>query len=160
MVTLYVLRHAKSSWDDPTLADDARPLSGRGRRNAAALADHFRREGISPELVLCSSALRTRETLAALLGELDADTGIRLANRLYAASAADLLARLREVPGSTRSVLLIAHNPGLESLVARLAGADAPERLPTGAFVALETDDDWPAIGAGACRIVSVMVPR
>ena len=143
MVTLYVLRHAKSSWDDPALADDDRPLSARGRKNSAALADHVRREGISPEIVLCSAALRTRETLAALLPALEGDTEIRIESRLYGASTEELLTRLREVPAPTRSVLLVGHNPGLESLVERLAGDVAPERLPTGALVVLESDEDW-----------------
>ena len=160
MITLYVLRHAKSSWDDPALPDDDRPLSARGRRNTAALADHIRREGISPESVLCSAALRTRETLAALLPVLEGDYEISIETRLYAASTEDLLTRLRKVPAPTRSVLLVGHNPGLESLVARLVGDAAPERLPTGALVVLESDEDWRAIGESTCRLLSVTVPR
>ena len=160
MVTLYVLRHAKSSWDDPALPDVDRPLSARGRRNAAALADHVRRAGLSPELVLCSAALRTRETLAALLPALEGDTEISIESGLYGASDEDLLARLRKVPEPTRSVLLVGHNPGLEDLVARLAGDAAPERLPTGALVVLESEDDWQAIGESGWRPVAVTVPR
>jgi phosphohistidine phosphatase len=159
MVTLYVLRHAKSSWDDPTLPDDARPLSARGRRNAATLAAHLRSEGISPDTVLCSSALRTRQTLAVLLDVLDDDVAVSIERRLYAASTAELLDRLREVPERTRSLLLVGHNPGLEGLLERLVGEEAPERFPTGALAALECET-WPTIGAAGCRLVSVTTPR
>src|ERR1044071_581082 len=104
MRRLYLLRHAKSSWDDESLADHDRPLSGRGRRAADAIGRHLRAEGIEPELVLCSSAARARETLAriGLTGDVERD--------LYGASATELLARVRELPRSLESVLMIGHN--------------------------------------------------
>src|SRR5215831_14982212 len=91
---LYLLRHAKSSWDDPALADHDRPLAPRGRRNGAALAEHVTREGIAPDLVLCSTALRARETLALLLPALGGEAEIQLEDELYGATADELLARL------------------------------------------------------------------
>src|SRR5262245_29809534 len=117
MATLHLLRHAKSSWDDPALPDHERPLAPRGRRDAKLIADHLLRERIAPELVLCSPALRTRQTL-----ELVRPPGtIELEDALYGASSEELLARLRTVPGSVESVMLIGHNPGLQDLALDLA---------------------------------------
>jgi phosphohistidine phosphatase len=160
MGPLYLLRHAKSSWDDPALADHDRPLSTRGRRNAATLAEHVRREGIAPALVLCSTAARARETLAVVLPAIDVEAEIRLEDALYGASADELLDRLRSVPETAGSVLVVGHNPTLEDLAARLAPGEAPERLPTCAFVELEAAGPWANLGESPCRIVSVTIPR
>src|SRR3954462_1094953 len=94
---LYLLRHAKSSWKNPALADHDRPLAGRGRRAAAALADHMVEHRIVSELVLCSTAVRARETYERLEAPL-AGVPVHYERRLYAASADDLLERLRSVP--------------------------------------------------------------
>ena len=102
MHTLYLLRHAKSSWDDPTLPDDKRPLAPRGRRDGKRIAEHLRRQEIEPELVLCSSAARTRETLELLRPALGGATVV-VEDELYGASADRLLARIRLVPGEAES---------------------------------------------------------
>jgi phosphohistidine phosphatase len=159
MALLYVLRHAKSSWEDPALADHDRPLAPRGRRNAAVLAEQVARERIAPELILCSTALRARETLAALLAALDGECEIRLEDELYGATADQLVARLRELPEATSSALLLGHNPGLEDLVARLAGDEGPDRLPTAALVVLE-GGAWASVGSSRWRVVSTTIPR
>ena len=160
MAILYVLRHAKSSWDDPALADHDRPLAPRGRRNAAALAEHVAQERIVPALILCSTALRARETLAALLPALDGESEIRLEDDLYGASAEGLLARLRTVPEAATSVLLVGHNPGLEDLVGRLAGDEAPERLPTAALATIESGEAWGSLGESRSRLLSTTILR
>ena len=127
MRSLYLLRHAKSSWADPALSDHERPLAPRGRRDAKRIAAHLLELGIAPELVLCSTALRTRETLELIRPALDAAAIVELEAALYAAWAETLLERLREVPDERRSVMLIGHNPGLEDLALMLASA-GPER--------------------------------
>jgi phosphohistidine phosphatase len=160
MPTLYLLRHAKSSWDDPTLADHDRPLAPRGLRNAAALAAHLRAERVVPELVLCSTAQRARETLAAVLPALGGETEILVERGLYGSSAGELMARLHAVPERVGSVMIVAHNPGLEDLASRLAGAEAPERLPTGALVELSTEGPWAALGRSPCLVRASAVPR
>jgi phosphohistidine phosphatase len=160
MPTLYLLRHAKSSWDDPGLADHDRPLAERGLRNAAVLSEHLRDARIVPELVLCSTAQRARETLAAVLPAFDGETEILVERDLYGSSAEELLERLRAVPEAVRSAMVIAHNPGLEELASRLAGDAAPERLPTAALVELSSDGTWAALGDDPCRVLSSTVPR
>jgi phosphohistidine phosphatase len=149
MKRLYVLRHAKSSWDQPGLADHDRPLSGRGRRAADAIGRHLRAEGIEPELVLCSSATRTRETLARIGFQGRAE------RELYGASAGELIARLRDVPPSVGSVLVIGHNPGMHDLALALTG-EPVDKYPTGALATIELDD-WTAASG---RMIAFVRPR
>ncbi len=114
---LYVLRHAKSSWEDPGLADHERPLAPRGHRAVQALAEHLERNGIRPDLVLCSTSRRTLETLEGV-----SPTGERLIEpELYGATGTDLLERLRRVPDHVDAVMVIGHNPAMQTLVLRLA---------------------------------------
>jgi phosphohistidine phosphatase SixA len=108
---LYLLRHAKSSWKDERLADHDRPLAGRGKRAAKAIAGHLRKQGIEPELVLCSTATRARETLAGIRAVLG-DGEVRLERELYRAGPGVLLARLHAGPEAVGSVMVIGHNPG------------------------------------------------
>jgi phosphohistidine phosphatase len=160
---LYVLRHAKSSWDNPRLEDHERPLSARGRRAAGLIAAHLRSEAIAPELVLCSSARRTRETLAGVGvgGEVVIDP------ELYDATASDVLERLRRVPSETASVMLIGHNPTLQILTSRLAAREDDPLLdamrgkfPTGALATLAFGCGWRELDIGAARLTSFIRPR
>ena len=122
--TLHLLRHAKSSWDDPAATDHERPLAPRGRRAAAAIAGHLRDERIAPALVLCSSAVRTRQTLARVSAGFDpgCDVRIEIEGALYDVSAAELLTRIRRVADDVGSVMLIGHEPAIGELALTLAG--------------------------------------
>ena len=122
MKTLLLLRHAKSSWADPTVADHDRPLAPRGVRAAHQIESHLRREGIRPALVLCSSAGRAQETLSAVRPALGDSADVRIESDLYGADAATILQRLRSVDPTVASVMIIGHNPGLELLAVDLAG--------------------------------------
>jgi phosphohistidine phosphatase len=142
MRTLYLLRHAKSSWSDPTLPDRERPLAPRGRRDAQRVGEYLVRLAIVPDLVLCSAARRAGETLELVQTALGPTTSVLLEPQLYAASADRLLDRLRVVPDGVASVLVIGHNPGLQNLALLLASAGADlERLeakfPTAALATL-----------------------
>jgi phosphohistidine phosphatase len=158
--SIYLLRHAKSSRDDPKLADHDRPLDPQGLRNALTLAKHLGEEPIAPDLVLCSTSLRTRATLAAILDALDGEFQAAFEDDLYGASAAALLARLQAIPDSVRSMMLVGHNPGIEDLAILLGGDEAPDRLRTCALVTLSTDKSWPALAERTCTVESVLVPR
>jgi len=135
MKTLLILRHAKSSWDDSALDDHERPLNARGEEDAPRIARVARDEGLAPELILSSDAVRARLTAAAM-----ADTTggqLLLDPRLYHATAADILAVVPTVvPDNTGTVMIVGHNPGLEQLVAQLTGEW--EALPTAALVQVE----------------------
>jgi phosphohistidine phosphatase len=132
---LYLLRHAKSSWKQPELADRDRPLAGRGRRAAKAIGRHLRDAGIDPELVLCSPARRARETLERIEPALGRGA-VRVEPALYGASAGELLVLLHEVPDTVGSVMLIGHNPAMADLTFDLCGFD--EKYPTAALATLE----------------------
>ena len=158
---LYVLRHAKSSWDEPDLADRDRPLAPRGRKAAARIAEHLEREAIAPALVLCSGALRTRQTLAALLPVLGGDVEIRLEEGLYGAGADQVLTRVRETRNAVTSVLVIGHNPTLHELAFFLTGrVDELDHFPTGALASLAFEGSWAELGEGGAELESFVVPR
>jgi phosphohistidine phosphatase len=158
---LFLLRHAKSSWDEEGLADRDRPLAGRGRRAAKAMARHLKDEKIAPELVLCSPARRTRETLERIgpSGE------VRIEDDLYGASATGLLGRLQEVPDEVESVMLIGHNPAIEELALGLAAGgarleDMERKFPTGALATLTVPDSWRELGPDSAELVAFVAPK
>lgn len=130
MLRLWLLRHAKSAWDDPGLDDFARPLSPRGRKACRRIARHMGERGIRPDLVLCSPATRTRQTWERLEKRVGASAKTRFEPSLYLADPAALLALIRSIPTACREALLIGHNPGLEELAQRLAGTAAGDALP------------------------------
>lgn len=161
---LLLLRHAKSSWDDAARPDHDRPLTKRGRRAADVMGTHLRTRGLVPDLVLCSSSRRTRETLERL-GLAGAEVAIE--ERLYAAGEDDLLGRLREVDEGVRSGLLIGHNPGVQDLATELAGparmgdaARIREKFPTGALALFAVDGAWRDLDRATARLESFTAPR
>lgn len=165
MRRIYLLRHAKSSWDDPSLPDAERPLAPRGRKAARRMTEHLRAEGIRPEVVLCSTARRAIETLEAIRPALG-DASTETEDALYAADEDRLLSRLRDLPDAVASVMVIGHNPGLQDLGLLLAasGEDPPgfrEKFPTGALATLETDvERWSDLRSAQARIVGLVTPR
>jgi phosphohistidine phosphatase len=158
---LYLLRHTKATWVDADLPDRDRPLAPRGRKAAAGIADRIREEGIAPELVLCSGALRARQTLAAVLSALDADVEIRIEGALYEAGTAAALARVREVPDSVAAALVIGHNPTLHELALALSGrGDALDRFPPGALASLSFPAPWAELADGGAELEGFFLPR
>jgi phosphohistidine phosphatase len=166
MKTLYLLRHAKSSWADTGVGDLDRPLAPRGHRAAEKIATHLRRQRVAPAIVLCSSARRARETLAVVAPAFGSATEHAVEEGLYAASAAELLSRLRRIPDRTTSVMIIGHNPGLQDLAVTLAGHGARlERLregfPTTALAVLRSPiASWRELGPGDAKLIDFVVPR
>jgi phosphohistidine phosphatase len=155
---LFVLRHAKSSWGDPALSDHDRPLASRGRNASKLLAGHLRRERIEPELVLCSSALRARETL-----ELVDPAGERVIEpELYTATPGSLIERLKQVTEQVASVMVIGHNPTLQRLVLTLVGGDdrVEHRFPAAALATLELDCPWSELGPGRAKLTALVRPK
>jgi phosphohistidine phosphatase len=165
MKRLYLLRHAKSSWEDPTLADHDRPLARRGRRAATVMAEHLRRKGIAPELVLCSPSRRTRQTLTRIAPGLGENADVQIESELYAASAADLIEVLHGVPDEVESVMLIGHNPGIQDLALSLARggseiARVRSKFPTAALATLELNGSWRELAPGSAELTSLVKPK
>jgi phosphohistidine phosphatase len=165
MKRLHLLRHAKSSWDDPTLADRDRPLAPRGRKAARRLARWAETHELRPSLVVCSPALRATQTLDGILPSLGSPDVV-VDEALYHASAEQLLARVQALPADTDDAVLIGHNPGLLELCLLLArpGEErerVAENLPTGALATLELDvDAWSDARPGSADLTGLVVPR
>jgi phosphohistidine phosphatase len=160
---LFLLRHAKSSWDEEGLADRDRPLAPRGKRASKVMAKHLRDERIVPDLILCSPSLRTRETLERV-GIGDA-TEVRIEPEIYGASERDLLDVLRRVPDDVDSVMLIGHNPSLQALAVSLAGegsevARMREKFPTAALATLDFEGGWRELAPGVAELASFVRPK
>ena len=154
MTTLIVLRHAKAA-DGVGMADADRPLTARGRRDAAAAGEHLRDLGLAPRLVLCSPAVRTRQTLAAL--RLDGDLAVSYEQRIYQ-NDVDLLFDLIRA-ADAESLLVIGHNPALHQLVADL-GAPELDRFPTSACAVLTVEGAWADLAPGGAVLSSYWTPK
>lgn len=168
MHQLLLLRHAKSSWEDAATPDRDRPLNARGRRSAAAMRQAMRGFGLTPDLILVSTAKRTLETMDAL-EPWDDTPLVEPMDDLYLASEARLLATLSTVTETVRTVLLIGHNPGLHALAAALADPRASaEKLvravrdgfPTGTLAEFSIAGPWSRLGAGSGRLIRFLTPR
>jgi phosphohistidine phosphatase len=164
---LALLRHAKSSWDDPGIDDHDRVLAPRGRKALQKIAAHLPTLPTAPELVLCSSARRTVQTLEGISPALADHVAISVEDQLYAADSGQLLQRLRAVDDAVASVLLIGHNPGMEDLAALLIGAgdaslraDLASSYPTAALATLTFPGSWSALSAGCASLDGYVVPR
>jgi len=165
MKTLYLLRHAKSSWDDPSVPDLDRPLNDRGRRAAAVMADQINNRGIRPEVVLCSTARRAVETLESLGDMFSESADIHIERGLYLAGLEDLTERVNELSAHVGSAILIGHNPGMHEFGIALAGAGARldalrGKMPTGALAVLEFDQEGWDLKPGTGRLQDLVLPR
>jgi phosphohistidine phosphatase len=166
---ILLLRHAKSGWGHPGLDDHDRPLNRRGERAAEAMADHIVRNAPRPDLILCSTATRTRQTLAPLVHRLTSPAPpISLEKGLYLASEGTLLERLRALPEDVRAVLLIGHNEGIGELAETMATSGPladlgalHDKFPTGALATLRVPDGpWRDLASGTGELMSFVRPR
>lgn len=162
MKSIFLLRHAKSSWKDDSVDDFDRPLTKRGRRAAAAIGTYLADAGLVPAQILCSSSQRTRETLACLQEHFALAVPVRFEKQLYLADAPLLLRRIKRLNDALASVMLIGHNPGIETLAFMLLGGgeDAPkpafEKFATGALAVIATGvEHWGEFKPGIGRLES-----
>jgi phosphohistidine phosphatase len=148
MKTLLVLRHAKSSWKDSGLADFERPLNGRGKQACDLIGRYLRKKKPSPDLILCSTATRARETVRLVLEAARLVVEIRYDQRLYLASAERLEEIVSQIEEERANVMLVGHNPGMEELILRLTGVT--ESMPTAALAKIVLDPDkWNDVAGG-----------
>jgi phosphohistidine phosphatase len=166
---LVLLRHAKSDW--PDVADHERPLAKRGRRDAPVVGRWLGEAGLAPDAVVCSTALRARETWALVAGALAAGglaaggergpgPAVRFEPRVYEATALGLLMLVREFEPRWRTVLVVGHNPGLAELTIGLTGSGPePDAFPTAFAAVLELPGEWAAAETGAGRLLAFTVP-
>lgn len=163
---IVLLRHAKADW--PEVADHERPLAERGRQDAPVAGRRLVTAGITPELTLCSTATRTRETWKLVVQELPRRPRTVYEDRLYEASLGELIAVVNEVPDEVADLLLIGHNPGMHALADALAGeseGDALERMnrggfPTASVATLTFNGSWKSVEHGVGRLVDYWTPH
>lgn len=166
MKTLHLLRHAKSSWKDPALDDHERPLNKRGRETAKIIGAYLRREKIRPDVVVCSSALRARETLAPISKQIKPPKVV-LEKGIYESSQQKLWKHIRALPEDAESALLIGHNPALHDLARALADAESRARLPaidakfpTGAMATFRFDGAWKQLRPNGATLEAFTTPK
>lgn len=163
---LLVMRHAKSDWDAPGERDFDRRLARRGRRDAPRIGEWLAQAGLSPDAVVCSPAMRTRETVSAVLERLDlAELTVKFDRRVYEASLEALLQVLADAPRDARRMLLVGHNPGMDDLVAHLAAQPPPlsrsgKLMTTAALAHFVLPDDWSQLARGCGRLVQLIRPK
>jgi phosphohistidine phosphatase len=160
---LILWRHAKSDWSDDALADHERPLSERGRRNAKKMAAWIEEQNLQPDLILCSSAKRTQQTLKRLCKE--CDTRIEIIEELYMADVPVLLKHLAQAAPDAHRVMVLAHNPGLEDLVEYLQGETVTRSpdvklFPTAALAQFIMPADWSQLEKGDGKLVAITRPK
>jgi len=168
MRTLTLFRHAKSSWADAGLEDFDRPLATRGVEAAPLMGAFLAERGLVPDLVLCSGSRRTRQTLDLAFGPLKARPETQFLDDLYHATVPALLAIIRRAPSSTRHLMLVGHNPGLQALALELIGGGDPSgrraiahKFPSAAVAVMTFDaPNWAAIGARAAYLTIFMTPK
>jgi phosphohistidine phosphatase len=168
MKSILLWRHAKSSWGNPGLADHERPLNGRGQLAAEIMAAHIAQLPDRPDLILCSTALRARQTLTPLLDRLAPAPPTSIETGLYLASEQALLERLLALPRETGRVLMIGHNDGMWLLASELvrkgsapALAAVRDKFPTGALAVFEAPiESWAELAPGRTSLVSFVRPR
>ena len=167
MLTLTLFRHAKSSWDHPGLADFSRPLSDRGLTAAPVMARYLADHCWTPDTILCSTAQRTRQTLELATPFLHPAPTVHYEDDLYLASASELLARVRAMPNTANSVMVIGHNPGFHDLAVALAGsgdlgdlAALKSKFPTAGMARLTFEaDQWSNIAPRLGHLTGFVTP-
>lgn len=169
MRKLLLLRHAKSSWEDNDLDDFERPLTKRGTKAAAEVGQYLAASNLKPDLVLCSSAVRTRATMALILPELGSPAPkTATEDALYLALAAAILDRVRKVKSDVQSVMVVGHNPGLHALALELTGTGARDTIaqlatgfPTAALALFSFGfESWTALAPTTGHLERFVVPR
>lgn len=168
MLRLLLLRHAKSSWNDMSVPDFQRELNSRGRSAVPVLVRHMVGAGLTPTRILCSSARRTRETLAGMLPFLAEDLDIHLTRALYDTDSDNVLDIIRNHGGDADTLLVIGHNPATQDLTLELAASGdrtlltaVEEKFPTAGLAILDFDlDDWSSLAPCSGHLTDFVRPR
>lgn len=167
MKTLFLLRHAKSDWGDASLRDFDRPLNERGWAAAKAMGREMRERDLSPDFVLVSPAVRTRETLGRVQEGFGASFEAMEERAIYLAETMTLVDLVRGAPGQSNRLMIVGHNPGMHELVLMLSEGPhelrnaVAQKYPTAALAEISFDvEDWGEVAPGTGRIRTFLKPR
>lgn len=159
MKTLLLLRHAKSSWEDPSLSDFDRPLNERGVGDAKLMGKFICKMKIDPDLIVSSPAERARQTTELVLTSSGLQLELRFDARIYEASTRRLLEVISQIEDTVDTVMLVGHNPGFEELVEALTNTE--RGMPTAALACIELrDNQWKTVGAGKGQPKWLVTPK
>ncbi|MEN3952653.1 histidine phosphatase family protein [Iodidimonas sp. SYSU 1G8] len=166
MKRLLLLRHGKSDWNNPDQPDIERPLNSRGQRAAALMGAYMRQRAMTPDLILSSSAVRTRETAQRVLAALEAEVPLEFVPALYLAEPKTIIDTVCAAPDTVGTLLLVGHNPGMQLAALKLSGrnssgrrGDIEDKFPTAALAVIEFDAaTWS--GARDGDLVAFEVPK
>ena len=160
--TLYLLRHAKSAWDNPNLSDFDRPLNKRGKENLPGLAKIAAVLNPPPELIVTSPSRRTLDTLNGFCRGMSTQFSIEEERELYHASKEEILNRIQKVPEKIQSLLIVGHNPGLEEFISWILMGSAVSnilKMTTGSFFQMALNISlWPELGPQSATL-QLMIP-
>lgn len=157
---LYLIRHGKSDWDADFGLDHDRPLAERGERDADKIGAYLRRASIHPDKILCSSAVRTRQTLDRLMDSAGWRSGVSVREDLYLAAPADVIDMIASQPDDVHTLAVIGHQPFTGEVAARFLGSRHLE-VPTACVIGMEFDAaTWAAVRQERARLLMHLLPR
>lgn len=162
---LILMRHAKSDWDSSAASDYDRPLARRGLKDAPRMGRWLKKQKLLPDRIISSPALRAKQTTEQVCQELSfATASVNYDERIYAAESAELLSVIHDIPDNVKCVILVGHNPGMDTLLQYLAGYVAPNHsgklMTTAAVAVLQLKDSWSALTAGSAKLVGLKRPK
>lgn len=168
MLTLSLLRHAKSSWKDTAVPDHDRPLNARGTVEAPLMGKAMAEHGLDPDVVLCSTARRTRDTLELVLPELKTEPKVIYEDGLYHGTPAEMLAIVQGVAPSAHQVLLVGHNPEIQTFALDLIGSGSKHlkdqletKYPTAGLVVLRfLTGGWKDLAVNSGKLELFLSPK
>ena len=159
MMTLLLLRHAKSSRDEPSLEDFDRPLNERGKKDAQLIGKYVRKRKIKADLVISSPAERARQTTELVLKSAGLKVELRFDKRIYDAGVSRLLKVVSQIEDAANTVMLVGHNPGFEELFEALTGE--ARNLPTASLACIELSvEKWSKVLAGVGHLKWLVAPK
>lgn len=159
MITLLILRHAKSSWDDGSLPDFERPLNERGLRTAPFMGELIKNKGLIPAVIISSPAVRAISTAELVKDSAGITSDIRLDDRIYEASPQNLVQVISEIDDALNTAMIVGHNPGFEHLIRFLTGDMEP--MPTAALAVVALDiTNWHGVRDGTGTLAALYRPR
>jgi phosphohistidine phosphatase len=158
MRTLYLLRHAKSSWKDASLADFERPLKGRGREAAEAMGRFLHSKKVNIPILISSPSIRTRQTVEIVLRHAKLGVEPQFDQRIYEASLSTLVQVVSEIPDDMKAAMLVGHNPGMEELLAFLTRES--RHMPTCALARVSIESGWKEAGRSSGKLEWFVTPK
>lgn len=161
MKTLFLVRHAKSSWKHANLTDHDRPLSERGERDAPFMGELLKKHNVIPDVIICSTAARAKQTAELLSGGMGfPKSKIEFEKNIYESTSGMLLDIINSKNGDYNSLMIIGHNPGMTTLSSYLSG-EYIDNLPTCSIAAIRFDiDDWAKIGTEKGDLIWLEYPK